>query len=264
MSNIKKGKLDRVTYREFYILIFVLLSFIDFMRAALLHNSTALLKEKLLRRHPRAENSKLIEGSISLYSTPVYTPDHEKQIANTSAYDADNNSEATESSRDDAEDLDKDSTSLHSAHSYEAESPEIVSKRSHIWSKYGHTIFFLNYLVSNSFFPFFSRLKKPKKSQSTSTETKLGRSVPEILLHNSSNSTQNLSIDTASTHHQRSSSNGDSPIIISRSVSAATRHLQEDDQLSVKGKYLLGKYYNGPTQWLAPGSKMKGKQVFKK
>lgn len=162
MSNIKKGKLDRVTYREFYILIFVLLSFIDFMRAALLHNSTALLKEKLLRRHPRAENSKLIEGSISLYSTPVYTPDHEKQIANTSAYDADNNSEATESSRDDAEDLDKDSTSLHSAHSYEAESPEIVSKRSHIWSKYGHTIFFLNYLVSNSFFPFFLDSKSPK------------------------------------------------------------------------------------------------------
>jgi hypothetical protein len=105
------------------------------MRAALLHNSTALLKEKLLRRHPR-ENGKSIEASASLHSTPTSVADHERQsAAASSVYDAENNSEATESSRDDAEDVDNDINSLHSAHSYEAESPEVVSKRSHIWSK---------------------------------------------------------------------------------------------------------------------------------
>jgi hypothetical protein len=117
----------------------------------------------------------------------------------------------------------------------------------------------------NSLPSFAIRLKKPRKSHSSSTETKLGKSVPEILLH-SSNNIHNLSIDTISSHrhHQRSSSNGDSHVILTRSVSAATRHLKDDDQLTVKGRYLLGKYYNGPTQWLAPGSKMKGKQIFKK
>lgn len=106
------------------------------MRAALLHNSTALLKEKLLRRHPR-ENSKLIESSITLHSTPAYVPDHEKHIT-ASIYEADTTSENTESSRDENEYLDKDIVSLHSAHSHEnweSESPENVPKRSHIWSK---------------------------------------------------------------------------------------------------------------------------------
>lgn len=106
------------------------------MRAALLHNSTALLKEKLLRRHPR-ENSKLIESSISLHSTPVYVPESDKH-STASIFEADNNSENTESSRDENEYLERDIISLHSAHShenYESESPENVPKRSHIWSK---------------------------------------------------------------------------------------------------------------------------------
>lgn len=106
------------------------------MRAALLHNSTALLKEKLLRRHPR-ENSKLIESSISYHSVPTYVPEPEKH-STASLFEADNNSENTESSRDDAEYLDRDVISLNSAHSqenWETESPEALPKRSHIWSK---------------------------------------------------------------------------------------------------------------------------------
>jgi hypothetical protein len=111
------------------------------MRAALLHNSTALLKEKLLRRHPR-ENSKLLESnasihSISNYSTPPYNPSAEKEIT-ASLYEADRNSVATESSRDDIEEPDKEIASLHSAHSneiWESESPETTPKRNHIWSK---------------------------------------------------------------------------------------------------------------------------------
>jgi hypothetical protein len=106
----------------------------------------------------------------------------------------------------------------------------------------------------------FVRLTKPKKSPAPS-EQKLGKPVPELPLH-SSNSNHHLSIDTSShdDQHQRSISTGDSPIILTRSISTATRHLHDEDQLTSKGRYLLGKYYNGPTQWLAPRSKTKGKQ----
>jgi hypothetical protein len=104
------------------------------MRAALLHNSTALLKEKLLRRHPR-ENSKLLESSISVLSSPAFEGHH----SNKAAYEADNNSE---SSPDDVDEdmLDtKDVASLHSAISQDIwdldNLPESTPKRTHLWSK---------------------------------------------------------------------------------------------------------------------------------
>lgn len=106
------------------------------MRAALLHNSTALLKEKLLRRHPR-DNGKLTDSGISYYSVPNYAPEPEKYSASY-LYEVDNNSENTESSRDEGEYLDRDVRSMYSGHSqenYETESPEIPPKRNHIWSK---------------------------------------------------------------------------------------------------------------------------------
>jgi hypothetical protein len=106
------------------------------------------------------------------------------------------------------------------------------------------------------------RLVKPKKSSSTTTD-KHARSNPDIVLQNSSGD-QHLSINSFHDNHQRSISSGNSPTVMTRSVSATTRHLQDDDQLAVKGRYLLGKYYNGPTQWLAAGSKSKGKQALKK
>lgn len=108
---------------------------------------------------------------------------------------------------------------------------------------------------------YFIRLTKPKKGPSSS-ESKLERSVPE-LLHNQS---QYLAIETSShiDPHQRSISGGEPPVVLSRSVLASTRNLHDEDQLTTKGRYLLGKYYNGPTQWLAPRSKTKGKQNSKK
>jgi hypothetical protein len=58
--------------------------------------------------------------------------------------------------------------------------------------------------------------------------------------------------------------NADTSITATRSMPATARQMQDDDQLTVKGRHLLGKYYNGPTQWLvAGGSKFKGKQVLK-
>lgn len=82
-------------------------------------------------------------------------------------------------------------------------------------------------------------------SQISSEPQRLGKSPPEHF-------------DTAivGDHHSNTT--------VSRSIAAAAHQLQVDDQLTEKGRHLLGKYYNGPTQWLAPGGpKFKGKQVLK-
>ncbi|KAI9472413.1 MAG: golgi-body localization protein domain-containing protein [Benjaminiella poitrasii] len=213
----------------------------DFMRAALLHNSPALLKEKLLRRHPR-ENSKLIESSITVHSTPTYVPDFSSGTTKYQpkmmaiVYDIDNNSS---SSKDDPEDMPdiKDTISLHSAQSddtTEVNSSEANTKRSNIWSK----------------------LKKTKKT----TESQKNESLvlDETVVKNRQN---------ASSHDNASSSSSEknSRHITSGSLSVATQHLRDEAQLAIKGKYLLGKYYNGPTQWLNHGGKkFKMKQASKK
>lgn len=103
------------------------------MKAALLHNSTALLKEKLLRRHPRELNtiseaplqSTSVSGS-KYFVGPVAKPrsitdDHEES-----------HSDDTEGSSD------EDMISLHSTHSHETwdtENSEQNTKSSHIWSR---------------------------------------------------------------------------------------------------------------------------------
>ncbi|KAI8059019.1 golgi-body localization protein domain-containing protein [Gilbertella persicaria] len=186
----------------------------DFMKAALLHNSTALLKEKLLRRHPR-ENSKLIEPSLSSYNPSMHTADPNKTI------DGDNHSE---SSRDEMEDyLDiKDNMSLHSAHSQEVELELVPPKRTHIWSKF-------------------------KKSKKMDHHQKPGKAEPNL-------SGENLSANVFK---------DDSFMPEMRSVSPSPMR-QDDDQLTIKGRYLLGKYYNGPTQWLVSGAKMKAKPISNK
>ncbi|KAL9556266.1 hypothetical protein PS6_002428 [Mucor atramentarius] len=200
----------------------------DFMRAALLHNSTALLKEKLLRRHPR-ENAKLIDSSVSMYTTPVYIADHASVKSKT--YDvgiaAATEDDQSESSVEDVLDP-KDIASLHSAHSnelWDTAEPMPSPKKTHIWSK----------------------LKKSKKGS------------PE---RHSAQDTVDAS--ASDSHPTTASSSASASPALARSISASTRHLSEDDQLTVKGRYLLGKYYNGPTQWLSPGAKLKGKQVTKK
>lgn len=210
------------------------------MRAALLHNSTALLKEKLLRRHPR-ENGKLIDSSVSMYTTPIYVSEHVSTVKGKQPYDVvvvgngeDDQSES--SSVEDALDP-KDVASLHSAHSNDlwggdaADVPPPPSpKKTHIWQK----------------------LRKSKKGASPERHSAAS--------HDGSDAT--LPVDPHTTTTAASSASA-SPAL-TRSISASTRHLNEDDQLTVKGRYLLGKYYNGPTQWLAPGAKLKGKQVVNK
>ncbi|KAI8363826.1 golgi-body localization protein domain-containing protein [Choanephora cucurbitarum] len=192
----------------------------DFMKAALLHNSTALLKEKLLRRHPR-ENNKIFEstaslnGSISNYNSEP----------NSRAFDVDNISESSRDDIDDYIDI-KDTASLHSAHSQELSiiEPEAASKKSHLWSK----------------------LKKPKKA--VPEHQKIGKLEPS----DQHMSAENLSLDRSEKEHSLGSQ-------VHLASSAQARSIQENDQLTIKGRYLLGKYYNGPTQWLASGRPLKTK-----
>lgn len=114
------------------------------MRAALLHNSTALLKEKLLRRHPR-ENPKLIDSNISLHSTPIYVTDHGTNYRNSASKSYDVGDDQSESSVEDVMDP-KDIASLHSAHSHDnwdntedsastSTTTTAYPKKTHIWSK---------------------------------------------------------------------------------------------------------------------------------
>lgn len=119
------------------------------MRAALLHNSTALLKEKLLRRHPR-ENPKLIDSNVSLYNAPIYVTDHGANYRNSASKSYIVGDDQSESSVEDITDS-KDIASLHSAHSHDiwdnteenasasttASSTTTTTspKKTHIWSK---------------------------------------------------------------------------------------------------------------------------------
>jgi hypothetical protein len=120
---------------------------------------------------------------------------------------------------------------------------------------YGQSKFFFFFVweLDDILTLFLIRLTKPKKSSQISAEQqKLGKSSPEHL---------HMVMDT---DRQSKNASTDAPMAVSRSISVAARQLQEDDQLTVKGRHLLGKYYNGPTQWLVlGGSKFKGKQVLK-
>ena len=83
------------------------------MRAAVLHNSTALLKEKLMiRRHPR---EKLVESNISTQSNPPFTGDGDADGF------ADDGSESTDSSNDELDELENDAVSLRSMNMWEME-----------------------------------------------------------------------------------------------------------------------------------------------
>lgn len=105
----------------------------DFMKAALLHNSTALLKEKLLRRHPRELNT---ISEIPLQSASVNGSKYFVQSAPKSRSLIEDHEE---SQSDDTEgSSDEDIVSLHSANSqdiWDAESSESNTKHSHIWSR---------------------------------------------------------------------------------------------------------------------------------
>lgn len=88
------------------------------------------------------------------------------------------------------------------------------------------------------------------------------KSGPELLLNKANNNHMSIDTQSHSDNYQRTISNGESPIVLTRSVSAATRDLPVDKQLIAKGKILLGKYYNGPDHM--HNTKTKGKQTSKK
>ncbi|KAI9257424.1 golgi-body localization protein domain-containing protein [Sporodiniella umbellata] len=180
----------------------------DFMKAALLHNSTALLKEKLLRRHPREPNniseitlqSASVSGSRYLIGPTVKTKsileDHDES-----------HSEDSEGSSD------EDMVSLHSTHSHEewdSEHLEHNSKPSHIWS----------------------RLKKTKKNPLPSSS--------ESKKSTSDNNQRRFSVGSQNTLAKGS---------MSRPLSTPSNHFRDDEEFTSRGRELLGKYYNGPTQW---------------
>jgi hypothetical protein len=90
---------------------------IDFMRAALLHNSKALLKEKLLRRHPR-DNTRTLEATAYL-SSSFYEPQRIEPA-----------SDITEISKED----DEDCVSIRSNNSQDIWEEESKNKHSR-WTK---------------------------------------------------------------------------------------------------------------------------------
>ena len=95
----------------------------DFMRAAVLHNSTALLKEKLMiRRHPPRQN--LAESNISMQS-------NSSQIPSDGYAFADDASESTDSSNDELEELENDVVSIRSVGLWEPEHPIEPASQSH-------------------------------------------------------------------------------------------------------------------------------------
>ncbi|KAI9315392.1 golgi-body localization protein domain-containing protein [Dichotomocladium elegans] len=90
----------------------------DFMRAALLTNSGALIKEKLMirRHHPKNERDRLLESNISTQST--FSAIHDDMLGDALG---DTEHELSESSHDELEDreLEQDAASLHSLSLFE-------------------------------------------------------------------------------------------------------------------------------------------------
>ncbi|KAG0168982.1 hypothetical protein DFQ28_005286 [Apophysomyces sp. BC1034] len=194
----------------------------DFMRAALLNNSTALLKEKLLirRHHPRESNTaKLAESNLSTHSGLMFPEDILFQEQG--RYDLDNMSELTESSKDEEEDLDKDAVSLHSANSQENWDQETSIEPTK---------------PTRHLLPWSRRFRKAKPLTTDNDH----HIHPE---------------DDTRMPHRRSigSADGTAPL----SVSAAAGTPPPDEEITAKGRLLLGKYYNGPTFQLPVRSKGK-------
>ncbi|KAF7722203.1 hypothetical protein EC973_003557 [Apophysomyces ossiformis] len=204
----------------------------DFMRAALLHNSTALIKEKLMiRRHPRENtNPKLVESTLTTQSGIQFPEDMSFQEHG--RYDLDDLSEMTESSKDDEEDLEKDAVSLHSANSQDNWEQEISSDTT-------TTTTTTTPKSSRHLLPWSRRFKKSKPQPVESDPT-----VPDY--------------DTRSPHRNSfGSTDGPAPLGMSANTTTATGTPPPDEDIVAKGRMLLGKYYNVPAT--QTHSKSKGK-----
>lgn len=103
------------------------------MKAALRHNSTALLREKLLRRHPRefGTYSDISIQSSSVNGSKYFVP----QPARIKA-DDENKNHFDNSGASSDEDEEVDTVSLHSGNSHEMWETEVSEPRhTHIWSR---------------------------------------------------------------------------------------------------------------------------------
>lgn len=174
---------------------------LDFLKAALLHNSTALLKEKLTirRHHPKEAGSKFSEFSFSMHSNNLTVPDDSLRSDQQSRiYDyMDNMSDSTDSSDDvfDEGELESDAVSMHSISLYDND--HIVSTEEH------HS--------SRRFLPWQRKSKKQKPVDVDETSTTRSK---------------RLSIDSVDTSIR-------GPWVL-------------DQELTAKGRMLLGKRYHGP------------------
>ncbi|KAI7866156.1 golgi-body localization protein domain-containing protein [Spinellus fusiger] len=211
----------------------------DFMRAAVLHNSTALLKEKLtIRRHPR-DVTKFADSPSS--TSAILTFNAEDTLSLDSSFrthgseEIDDASEANESSHEEDHEADKDNISIHSAGSndngWEADSLSETkpTRRTILWSR---------------------RFKKNKHSTSSSEITETGSLPIDIPMRSEEEmaSPKSLSIN----NHSIGCVNA-SP----RSYEKFPLQPLYDEDIVSKGKILFGKYYIGQHQ--NPTSRLKGK-----
>ncbi|KAI9263182.1 golgi-body localization protein domain-containing protein [Phascolomyces articulosus] len=178
----------------------------DFMRAAVLHNSTALLKEKLMiRRHPR---ERLVESNISTQSNPSHFV--------TDGYNSpDDGSESSDSSNEELDELESDAVSLRSVSMWEME---------HVSEPVHHT-------HTRRLLPWSLRSRKRQIADTNST----GVHPHEDIRNEKRHSIDSLDIRETSS--------------------------MLDEELTVKGRMLLGKKYSGPIYSFSnPKPNSKGKR----
>ncbi|KAL0080005.1 golgi-body localization protein domain-containing protein [Phycomyces blakesleeanus] len=209
----------------------------DFMRAALLNNSPALIKEKLtIRRHPR-DSTKNIDTTSSIQSSSSIIEESgfcDSQMKPQGLYEGDDLLELTESSREEEEhELDKDAVSLHSSNSqeagWEAEAPTDTK-------------------TARRVLPWARRFRKTKTSVNpTETVEPLQHDIPVRV-------EDDLGCQKGTANHRRSIGGINIPPRCEKNIAPAPN----DEELASKGRMLLGKYYSGPSHTHTM-SKFKGK-----
>ncbi|KAI8378002.1 golgi-body localization protein domain-containing protein [Radiomyces spectabilis] len=195
----------------------------DFMRAALLNNSKALLKEKLMIRRHVKEGPKIAESGLSLRSFPAAADESGFEeipsLRRASLFETDNASMLSDSSRDDMDPLDNDRDTV-SCHSMISQDSSVWTPETSTETKPRHTLL-----------AWPRRFRKSKKPASTGSD----------MVDYSTRSNHELLGPSAPSQHRRSISDSDPA---SRSLYTSPL---EEESMNTKGKLLLGKYYNTPS-----------------
>ncbi|KAI8337476.1 golgi-body localization protein domain-containing protein [Chlamydoabsidia padenii] len=177
----------------------------DFMRAALVHNSRALLKEKLtIRRHPRNDtltsSGSIAESNFFAAMIPTVAEISPRQIT----YEWEDGSGDSDS---DDMDNNKDDTSLHSATSHEIDLDPFMDQKQSSTAASTHSL---------------SWTHKFKRKIAIKPE------VPEHIQ-------PSFSMIEASVNNKKNK-----------------QEVSTLDELTTKGRLLLGKHYHGPTMLASP------------